>query len=378
MTKKEQKEWLEKVKAVTAPTPFLAIDTNIAIQKIKDFKKHLPECELYYAVKAFNGEAFLKSIKPYIDGFDIASYGEFLSAEKQGMDPSRFLFSNPIKIPEHIEKTYKAGQRDFAFDTLAELHKLAQYAPGSNVYLRMKVSDHGSAFPLSAKFGANPEHAVPFMDTARDLGLNPVGLTFHVGSQSEILHAWDTALEICGKTMERLEKANIKLDFIDIGGGFPVEYTERVPDIEQIAKAIRESVAKHFPYKVQLKAEPGRYVVAESGLMVGTVIASELRGSKRWLFLDVGCFNGLLEPLEAPGEWKYPIFVDASAQTGSLPEFYTLTGPTCDSFDTFGFNVPLPSNVAMGDRVYIGSAGAYSAVYATDFNGFRIPECVYI
>jgi len=377
MTKKEQKQWLKKLEPYSnQPTPFLLVDLSRVDKQIEQFRKYFPECQLYYAIKSFGDEELLRHLATKVDGYDIASLGEF-NKIKSFVNPGAILFSNPVKTPDHIAKTYEAGVRSYAFDAINELIKISQTAPGSDVYLRLKVSDHGSAFPLSRKFGANPSHAVPFMDTAREMGLNPRGLTFHVGSQSESVHTWEVAIEACGHVMERLEKVGIKLDFVDIGGGFPAQYTERVPHLKQIVKTIRSAIKAHFPYEVQLKAEPGRFLVAEAGLMVATVIGHEHRVGSEWLFLDVGAFNGMIEPLEIR-DWKYPFFCDLSMRTDSLPGYFTLTGPSCDAYDTFGFDVPLPSGITTGDKVYVGSAGAYTVVYASDFNGFEIPKRVFI
>lgn len=377
MVKKEQTQWLKAIRPFqNEETPFLVIDLKKVDKQIDLFRKYFPECELYYAIKSLGEGELLEHVAPKVDGFDIASLGEFRKVQHL-VAPEKVFFSNPVKKPEHIAATSKAGVNQYAFDSLGELTKIAQTAPGADVYLRLKVSDHGSAFPLSRKFGASAEHAVPFMDTARELGLNPKGLTFHVGSQSESVHTWEVAIEACGQIMARLEKVGIKLEFVDIGGGFPAEYVERVPHIKQIVKAIRAAIKEHFPYTVRLVAEPGRYLVAEAGMMVTTVIGREHRVSNDWLFLDIGAFNGMIEPLEFTN-WKYPVFCTASMKTDSLPRYFTLTGPSCDASDTFGFDVPLPSGIVTGDKVYIGSAGAYTVVYASDFNGFNIPKCYYI
>jgi ornithine decarboxylase len=369
--------WLDKVKDIKAKTPFLVMDLDKVSDKIHEFKTNFAECKIYYAIKAFDKKELIEYIDNKVAGFDIASYGEFKTTESLGIDPERILFSNPVKNPEHIVKTYKKGVRKYSFDSHNELVKLAKYAPGAEVYLRIKVSDHGSAFPLSGKFGASVRHAVPLMDTALSLGLEPVGITFHVGSQSESMQAWDVALESCGEIMKKLQVHGIKIKFLNIGGGFPVEYTEKVPDFEQIAKQIRASVEEHIPYAVELYAEPGRFLVAEAGLMVSTIIGREKRDTAGWLFLDVGSFNGLIEPIEV-GSWEYPVFCEKSIHTDSLPDYFTLTGPTCDPDDTFSTNTPLPSGVQVGDRVFIGSAGAYTVVYASNFNGFDIPSVIYI
>lgn len=379
MNKRDRNEWLKKVKGLASnDTPYLAVSLDSIDRQLNLFGDEFPECQIYYAVKSMGEQQVLRHIAPKVDGFDIASLGEGEQAIRAGASPDSLLFSNPVKKPEHIEKLYKIGVNYFAFDSINELTKLAQIAPGSSVYLRIKVYDHGSAFPLSSKFGAAPSHIVALMDTALELGLQPKGITFHVGSQSESLHAWDEALEICGNAMKRLQKIGIKLEFVNLGGGFPVRYTEKVPPLKEIVSKIRSGIKDYFPYEVRLMAEPGRFISAKSGLMVATVIGREHRADSEWLFTDVGTFHGLMESLEI-ANWKYPIFTeyDTSEVNGQI-RLFTITGPTCDPSDTYAFKVPLPGNINTGDKIYIGNTGAYTTVYSSSFNGFDAPEVLYI
>jgi ornithine decarboxylase len=163
-----------------------------------------------------------------------------------------------------------------------------------------------------------------------------------------------------------------------MGGGLPVSYSYKPFDIEPITDAINQSIARYIPEYVNILAEPGRSVSASSSVIVSKVIGREIRAENHeWLFLDMGVFQGLMEPLEMPS-WRYPIFThDMDDPSISLRPF-TLTGPTCDAYDTIGFDYFLPDSLAVDDRIYIGATGAYTTAYASRFNGFEPPKTYYI
>ncbi|MBC7708415.1 type III PLP-dependent enzyme [Polaromonas sp.] len=356
-------------------TPYIVTDINKITKNLDGFAQHLPDVGVYYAIKANRDLPVLRAIDSDVRGFDIASLGELNLLMKIGIDPSRIFFSNPVKIPRHVKAAYKMGVRYYAFDSVNEIAKLAKYAPGSNVYLRLKVSDNGSKFPLSKKFGLDALYAADYCSLAQDAGLNVMGITFHVGSQSENLQAWQTAIELVGKTIDSLEARDIHITMVNLGGGFPADYGEPIPLLKDIAGCIKQAQKDFLPENVELMAEPGRYVVANSSVMVTSVIGREHRSGSDWLYLDVGTFQGLIEPLEMPG-WKYPVW--SNKRAGGSDKSFVLTGPTCDAYDTIGFDYTLPSDLTVGDKIYIGAVGAYTSVYATRFNGFLPPKTYYI
>lgn len=377
-----QKYWIKQAERLeSSETPLFVTDLAIIKKKIEEFKAALPRVKLMYAIKALAAPEVISEIHTVVDGFDIASYGEYqhlhsiLKSNKTLAN--NILYSNPVKIPHHIEKAYKAGVRRFAFDSASELEKIAQHAPGSEVYLRVKVSDRGSSFPLSKKFGAEGVHAVAFFGTARDLGLHPIGLTFHVGSQAENLSVWELAIEKSGEIIRRLEENEFNVSMLNIGGGFPARYVEGVPSIKKVAKVINKALKEHIPSDIEVFAEPGRHIVAESSVIVSTVIGREHRSGQEWLYLDMGVFQGLMECLEMDN-WQYPVFTEMTHRSSALPHSFALTGPTCDAQDTIGLDIYLPSSTKTGDRVIIGSVGAYSVVYGSNFNGFEMPKHVFL
>lgn len=377
MNKSELADWethCQKLKH--KQTPLMLIDTKKAVQNIQKLQSLLPKVKLYYAVKSLSEPKLIKDLSSHVLGYDVASYGEIKGIIKCGISTERLLFSNPVKIPSHIKAAYDLGVRNFAFDSLEEIKKLAKDAPGSNVYLRIRVSDYGSKFPLSKKFGADPIHAIAYADTAQEQGLNFVGITFHVGSQSETSAAWASALETAGNTIQNLLRADFNIKMLNIGGGFPANYADPITSIESLAKVINDGLNKHVPNDIEIVAEPGRFVTASAAIMVTSVICREYRAGQNWIYLDIGAFQGLIEPLETP-DLRYPVFNLDRKETPETSSF-VLTGPTCDAQDSLGLDYDLPSNTKVGDKIIIGSAGAYSITYASNFNGFSPPEILYV
>lgn len=352
--------------------PTLEINLKKISQQYRQLQRNLGDYKIFYAVKANPEKEVLKTLKQAGSSFEIASIGELQRLIAIGVNAEDVIFSNPVKIPAHIEQAYQAGVRYFAFDCKEELYKIADLAPGSNVYLRMNVSNAGSQIKLSAKFGCNKSDAVDLLAHAKSLNLKPVGISFHVGSQAEDNSAWGRAINDVCDVMKELASHNITLDVINIGGGFPVSYGKAVPGIVDIAHELREAVNR-LPYEVDLWCEPGRYLVAEAGTIHANVIGKTTRKQELWLFLDIGRFQSFIEMFESE-DIRYP--VSYKVKTRNLQK-YTLTGPTCDSYDTIMYGVMLPEDISVGDQVSFSMCGAYTHVYGAPFNDFSLPRIVY-
>ena len=247
------------------------------------------------------------------------------------------------------------------------------------MYVRLRVDDSTSLFPLSRKFGAEAQEARALMLLARSLGLRPYGVTFHVGSQCTTTTAWRQAIAAVGRLLSRLSGDGITLEMLNLGGGFPARYVDDVPSIDQIANAIESALHELLPYRPELLAvEPGRFLVAESAVLVGGVLGREVRAGENWAYLDVGAYNGLMETQQTVNQWRYPLWSSRPDHAAADQVPFTVTGPSCDSSDTTFFGVYLPATLDAGDRLYIGSAGAYTLSYASSFNGFPPPSPVFI
>ena len=350
--------------------PYLLIDKAKVRQKVHGIGKHIRNAEVFYAVKANPDIEVLKLINSLGIGFEIASEGELNILASIGVSSERMITSNPIKSFRFLRMAAKAGISYFSYDSEDEVLKLRDFVPGANVYVRLSVPNEGSEWPLSKKFAVEVDVAEELLLYARKKGLNPVGITFHVGSQCTNIYNWDSALNKAKDLWDRAEKAGIRLSLLNIGGGYPIRYTKDVVGISAIDKNINRLIYEKFPRKMRVLIEPGRAVVGDAGIFVTQVIGKATRGDEEWLSLDVGVFNGLMESV---GGIKYSYIVEGSKEIKK----WTLAGPSCDSFDVIEKDIYLP-DPAVGSYVLILSSGAYTISYASEFNGFAIPKTILI
>ena len=350
--------------------PYLLMDKAKVRQKIHTIGKNIRNSEIYYAVKANPDIETLKLINSLGIGFEIASEGEMSVLESIGVTSDRMITSNPIKTFRFLRMAAEAGVDYFSYDSEAEVLKMREYTPGAHVYVRLTVPNEGSEWPLSKKFGVEVEEAEDLLVLAKKKGLNPVGITFHVGSQCTNMYNWNSALDKAKDLWDRAEKAGIKLSLLNIGGGYPIRYTKDVVGISAIEKNINKAICQKFPKKTRILIEPGRSVVGDAGIFVTKVIGKTSRGDEQWLSVDVGVFNGLMESI---GGIKYSYIVEGSKEIKK----WTLAGPSCDSFDVIEKNILLPEP-AVGNYILILSSGAYTISYASEFNGFSIPRTILI
>ena len=350
--------------------PFLLIDKDKVKQKVSSIGRAVKGSRVFYAVKANPDMEMLKLIYGLGLGFEIASEGELKILASLGVERDRIISSNPIKSFRFLRMATDYGVSYFAFDSEEEVLKLREFAPGCNVYVRLSVPNEGSEWPLSRKFAVEVEEAENLLLFARKKGLNPVGVTFHVGSQCTNIYNWNAALDKAKILWDRVEKRGVRLSVLNIGGGYPIRYTKSVVDISSIEKNANRLIYEKFPRNTRIFIEPGRAVVGDAGIFVSRVIGKARRADEDWLYIDVGVFNGLMESV---GGIKYSYIVEGSREIKK----WTLAGPSCDSFDVIDTDIFLPEP-EIGNLVLILSAGAYTISYASEFNGFAIPKTILI
>jgi ornithine decarboxylase len=353
-------------------TPCLVLDVDRVEDNFRALRRALPLARIYYAVKANPAPQILERLVGLSSFFDAASYEEVAACLDAGARPEAISFGNTIKKVSAIRQAYERGVTLYAFDSLEELRKLAEHAPGARVYCRLLVENKGADWPLSRKFGTTVENARTLMLRAGEMGLDPYGLSFHVGSQQTTTRAYEVAISKVAMLFTDLTEAGVNLRMINLGGGFPVRYKDDVPEIDQFGDAIMTAMVKHFGNNLpEMFIEPGRFVVGDAGLVSAEVVLvcrREPDDPIRWVYLDIGRFGGLAE---TEGEAiKYRI---VTPHDGGATGPVAIAGPTCDGADILyeKSNYRLPTALTSGDRVELLSAGAYVTTYASQrFNGF--------
>jgi ornithine decarboxylase len=353
-------------------TPCLVLDVDRVEENFRSLQAALPLARIYYAVKANPARPILDRLVGLGSSFDAASFEEVRACLDAGAAPSAISYGNTIKKSSAIASAHAAGVTMFAFDSIEELEKLAQHAPGSRVYCRILVENEGADWPLSRKFGTTIENARELMLQAGAMGLDPYGLSFHVGSQQTGTASYQAAIGRVGMLFTDLRDAGVNLRMINLGGGFPVRYRDEVPGIDRFADAIMGAMAEHFGNALpEMLVEPGRFIVGDAGVVSAEVVLVSRKSKDdpvRWVYLDIGRFGGLAE---TEGEAiKYRI---VTPHDGGPTGPVAVAGPTCDGADILyeRSNYRLPLALTCGDRVELLSTGAYVTTYASQrFNGF--------
>jgi ornithine decarboxylase len=352
--------------------PCLVVDLDVVRENYLSFAKSLPDSKVFYAVKANPAPEILKLLVGLGCCFDVASVSETETVLAAGATPERISYGNTIKKESEIAAAFRLGVTLFAVDCEAEVEKVARAAPGSRVICRIHCDGSGSEWPLSRKFGCEPAYAADILELAHRRGLVPHGISFHVGSQQHNIEAWDRALASTAAVFRACAERGIVLAMVNLGGGFPARYVRKTPKLESYGKAIFRSLRKHFGNAVpETIVEPGRGLVGNAGMIEAEVVLITKRSPEdevRWVYLDIGKFHGLAETIDE--SIRYPI---RTAKDRGETAPCVIAGPTCDSVDVLYEKTPypLPVSLAIGDKVLIEAAGAYTATYSSvGFNGY--------
>ena len=346
--------------------PFLILDNAIVREKARRFRAAMPRVRPHYAVKANPDRRVLKTLMQEDCSFEIASTAELDMLLAIGANVAEVFYSNPMKSRQSIAYAAAKGVEWYVVDSVDELRRVHEIKSDAKMYLRVATPNIGSDWPLSGKFGAGASETREIVATAAKLGADLAGATFHVGSQCRNPENWRVGIEKARTLFDAMTKAGLKPRMLDIGGGFPVRHVKPIPSIEVIGEVVNEAL-KAFPEEVRVVAEPGRYMVSDAAYFVCRVIGTATRGGKRWMHWDAGLFGGVIETTEG---LKYRIRTERSGP--DIP--WHVAGPTCDSVDVILRDEPLPSDLQEGDFIYLRNAGAYTTAYASEFNGFPLPE----
>lgn len=353
--------------------PCLVVDTDIIRENYHNFSRALPDSRIFYAIKANPAPEILHLLAELGSCFDAASVAEAEMALQAGATPDRISFGNTIKKERDIARAFELGVRLFAVDCEAEVEKVARAAPGSRVFCRILCDGAGAEWPLSRKFGCEPNMACDVLEHAHRLGLEAYGISFHVGSQQRNPGAWDQALASASAIFRECSERGLNLSMVNLGGGFPTKYMRNVPAVKAYGEAIFQGLSKHFGNRIpETIIEPGRGMVGNAGVIEAEVVLVSKKSLNedelRWVYLDIGKFGGLAETMDE--SIRYPIRTERDHDRFAP---CVLAGPTCDSADVMYEKEPylLPISITIGDKVLIEGTGAYTTTYASvAFNGF--------
>ncbi|MBB3665006.1 ornithine decarboxylase [Prauserella sediminis] len=354
------------------PTPCLVVDTDTVVARYRALVAAFPQARIQYAVKANPAHEVLQGLAEEGAWFDVASPAEIDLCLAAGSEGHTLSYGNTIKKPADIAHAHAAGVAEYTCEAGSDLHAIAAHAPGAQVSVRLLVDPPDSATPFGRKFGCSPALATDLLVEAAELGLDPVGVSIHVGSQQQDPDAWDGAIASAASVFTETAARGVQLRRLNIGGGLATSYRRPAPDPADYAAAIGRSLRTHFPDgEPELVVEPGRAIVAEAGLIRAEVVLvsrKDPHDDHRWVYLDIGRYNGLAETENEA--ITYP--VEPVDPRGGPDGPVILAGPTCDGDDVLyqRTRYRLPESLRAGDRIDILAAGAYTASYSSvAFNG---------
>lgn len=323
-----------------------------------------------YAVKCNPHPGVLRALYDAgIRHFDTASLSEIALIREMFSDADCY-FMHPVKSRSAILSANEVYRVDhYVLDHRKELEKLTDvlgYGDSRVVLVRVATPQYDAAFRLSEKFGARPDEAADLLRQVKKHGYQP-GVAFHVGSQVKDPAAFTDALRVVG---EVLASADVQIQYLDVGGGFPAEYVDEQPAALDDFIAVIEQGMRDIRLRKDcvVMCEPGRALVA-SGMTL--VVQVHLR-KDNVLYINDGIYHSLSETVT--GHIKLPMrAIRPNRNFNEERMAFRLFGPTCDSTDVLPYPAYLPVDTEEGDWIEIGQVGAYSNAMATRFNGF-FPE----
>jgi ornithine decarboxylase len=366
--------------AKTHGTPLFVVDHAELRRNYASFRKHFPRVQVYYAVKVNSDPAIVETFYKAGGSFDVASMQEFHTVHqfiedlpkkaRQDFIWDKIIYANPIKPTETLRELDQYRPL-VTYDNHEEVKKIAKHAPHAGLALRMRVPNTGSMVELSSKFGALPGEAVELIEYAHEHDLVVEGLSFHVGSQCTNPQNYIQALHLCAGVFAEAKSRGFELKLLDIGGGFPADYDDSVPEFAGLAKSINHELDRLVPEPIEILAEPGRFLVASAGWAVSKIIGKAFRNDKTCYYVDDGVYH----------TYSGVIFDHCTYHMKSFKKGATkmcaVFGPTCDALDTISLAEQLP-DLEIGDYLYSEKIGAYSAASSTHFNGFPPAKVVHV
>jgi ornithine decarboxylase len=375
-------ETLENLKKIVSKngTPVLVIDHAKIRENYREFREALPRVQAYFAVKSNSNPEIVKTLYDEGASFDVASMPEFMivhefikdlpAKERQDFIWDKIIYANTIKQTETLNELdqYKPL---VTFDNIEELKKIKEHAPHAGLVLRIRVPNTGSMVELSSKFGAEAGESVDLILEAFKIGLVVEGISFHVGSQCNNFENYMQALQLSADIMKEAESRGHKINIIDIGGGFPVKYNNKVKSFKTLARKLNAEFNRLFPKDIEILAEPGRFMVANAATLVTKIIGKAIRDGKTCYYLDDGVYHTFSGIVFDHCTYELKAFKDGPLKVCAV------FGPTCDAFDTISTGEELPE-LEIGDLIYVENIGAYSIASSTYFNGFPPAKVVHI
>ncbi|CAJ1075652.1 ornithine decarboxylase-like [Xyrichtys novacula] len=379
-----------KIKELTSEDneePFFVANLDSMFKRHLKWLTNLPRVKPFYAVKCNNTPAVVQMLRALDTGFDCASKGEIQLALSLGVSPEKIIYAHTTKPLSHIKYACSHGVNMMTFDSEDELLKISLCHPKAKLVLRIAVDDSKSLLRLNLKFGAKLEKVSKLLERARELDLNVIGVSFHVGSGCTECASFKQAIADAKEVFDKAKMMGFQMTLLDIGGGFSGREDFEVK-FEEFTEVINDALDKYFPPEsgVKIMAEPGRYYVESAFTLAANIIARRVitddmkelcNGNNEncpdkmmMYYLNDGVYGSLSCLINDAAHTAVEPYLHRAVDSSEQRYPTVVWGPTCDCLDKVTDNIWFPE-LQVGDWLLIDNMGAYSVSLTTDFNGFE-------
>ncbi|KAK9535722.1 hypothetical protein VZT92_008087 [Zoarces viviparus] len=366
--------------------PFYVASLDSILERHLRWRTNLPRVTPFYAVKCNNDASVLRMMSALDTGFDCASKVEIQLMLSLGVTPDKIIYAHTTKPLSHIKYACTHGVDMMTFDSEEELLKISLSHAKAKLVLRIAVDDSASKIRLSLKFGARLESVGKLLGRAGELGLEVIGVSFHVGSGCTGSLAFKQAIADARRVFDMGNLLGFQMSLLDIGGGFSGREDCQVA-FEEFSEVINGALEEFFPPDsgVQIIAEPGRYYVDSAFTLAANVIAKRVitddmdehndgkdncPDRTMMYYLNDGVYGSLSCLINDAAHTQVEPYLNRVVESSEQRYRSVIWGPTCDSFDKVTDSCWIPE-LHVGDWLLIDNMGAYSICLSTDFNGFE-------
>ncbi|XP_042361156.1 ornithine decarboxylase-like [Plectropomus leopardus] len=366
--------------------PFHVADLDSILRRHHRWVTNLPRVKPFYAVKCNNTAAVLKMMTVLDTGFDCASKGEIQKILSLGVSPNKIIYAHTTKPMSHLRYACAHGVDVMTFDNEDELLKVSLCHPKAKLVLRIAVDDSKSLVRLNSKFGARLVSVGKLLERAGELGVEVIGVSFHVGSGCTNGSAFRQAIVDARHVFDVGNLLGFQMRLVDIGGGFSGigDFHEK---FEEFSDVINGALDELFPPDsgVQIIAEPGRFYVESAFTLAVNVIAKRVilddmdehdggeensRDRMMIYYINEGVYGSLSCIIFDPANNNIKPYPHRAVESSEQRYRAVIWGPTCDSIDKITEKYWMPE-CHVGDWLLIENMGAYSVSVVTDFNSFE-------
>jgi ornithine decarboxylase len=364
---------IDKRLALDIDDAFYVLDIEDVRRKYRNWIEKIPQVQPFYAMKCNNDDVVLKTLAEMGAGFDCASKNELERVLNLGVEPERIIYAHTVKQVSHLKFAAEKNVRKVTFDSSGELMKIKKFHPKAEVVLRIRFDANNAIANLGTKFGCDPNLEAPeLIKMCKELNMNLIGISFHVGSGNKDFKIYKSALKTVRDLFDFAAVEGMKLSFVDIGGGF---MDNEMCNLNCYAESVNAGIEKYFTdSSIKFISEPGRYFVESAfSLAVQVILKKVDKTGHVHYYINEGIHMSFMISHLYKDRYSFSIIRKNPNVNGSEEKLSTIWGNSCDSKDKIIENRKLP-DLNIGDWLVFHNMGHYTLSCTSTFNGFKVGE----